>query len=466
MPRSPERLLVVDDTPTALEILTRTLGACGYEAVGASSVAEAVRALEAGPFDLVITDYRMPGASGMDLVRHVRENLPGIGIVMVTGYGSIQGAVSAVKLGADEYLAKPFTDDELAGCVRRALESAAARRAAGPATGGASGTSRSILGGSAAMRKVHALIARAARSAATVLVSGESGTGKELVARAIHYAGRRAAAPFVAVNCAAIPEPLAESELFGYVRGAFTGAAETRAGFFQAADGGTLFLDEVGGMPPSLQAKLLRALQGREVTMIGARRAAPVDVRVIAATNQDLAALVRRGVFREDLYYRLNVLAIELPALRDRGDDILELAGHFLVQYARENDRNPPQLTRRALAALRRHAWPGNVRELQNLVQRLVVMTEGSEIDAADLPSLLRFSAPSGRGTLRTLAEVEAEHVLAVLSGAGGNRTRAAEVLGIDRKTLGQKLRRIRDSAAARPRDGAAARPRGSRSGA
>ncbi|OHD69486.1 MAG: sigma-54-dependent Fis family transcriptional regulator [Spirochaetes bacterium RBG_13_68_11] len=454
MPGSPERLLVVDDTSTALEILTRTLGAYGYETVGASSVAQAVRALETGPFDLVLTDYRMPGASGLDLVRHVRENLPGIGIVMVTGYGSIQGAVSAVKLGADEYLAKPFTDEELVACVRRALESAAARRAAGLPTAGTPGTSRSIIGSSTALRRVHGLIARAARSTATVLVSGESGTGKELVARAIHYAGSRAAAPFVAVNCAAIPEPLAESELFGYVRGAFTGAAETRAGFFQAADGGTLFLDEVSGMPPSLQAKLLRALQDREVMMVGARRAARVDVRVIAATNQDLAALVRRGAFREDLFYRLNVLAIDLPALRDRGDDILELAGHFLRHYARESGRDPPRFTRRALAALQRHAWPGNVRELANLVQRLVVMTEGPEIDAADLPSLLRFAAPASRSTPRTLAELEAEHILAALSAAGGNRTRAAEVLGIDRKTLGQKLRRIQGGAVTRTKGG------------
>ncbi|MCX7030785.1 MAG: sigma-54 dependent transcriptional regulator [Spirochaetes bacterium] len=443
MPAVPERLLVVDDTPTALEILSRTLTACGYAVTSSASVAEAVRALEAGPFDLVLTDYRMPGASGMDLVRHVRENLPGTGVVMVTGYGSIQGAVSAVKLGADEYLAKPFTDDELEACVRRALEAAAARRAAGRLASAVVGPSRGIVGGSAAMRAVRALIERAARSTATVLITGESGTGKELAARAIHYSGARAAAAFVAVNVAAIPEPLAESELFGYVRGAFTGALETRAGFFQAADGGTLFLDEVGGMPPGMQAKLLRALQDREVTMVGARRATRVDVRVISATNQDLATLVGRGAFREDLYYRLNVLAIELPPLRDRGDDIFELAGHFLRQYAREHGREPPRLTRRALAALRRHVWPGNVRELANLVQRLVVMTEEPEIDAADLPSLLRFAAASGRGAARTLAEVEAEHVLAVLAGAGGNRTRAAEILGIDRKTLGQKLRRI-----------------------
>jgi two-component system, NtrC family, response regulator HydG len=447
MPEVVERLLVVDDTPTALEILSRTLRAGGHEVVTAASVAEAVRALEDGAFDLVLTDYRMPGASGMDLVRHVRENLPGTGVVMVTGYGSIQGAVSAVKLGADEYLAKPFTDEELEASVRRALDAAAARRAAGVAPGPAGAATRGIIGGSDVMRKVRAALERAAQSAATVLVTGESGTGKELAARAIHYAGARAAAAFVAVNVAAIPEPLAESELFGYVKGAFTGALETRAGFFQAADGGTLFLDEVGGMAPGIQAKLLRALQDRDVTMVGARRAAKVDARVIAATNQDLAALVRRGAFREDLYYRLNVLAIDLPPLRERGDDILELAGHFLVQFARESGREPPRFSRRALAALRRHPWPGNVRELANLVQRLVVMTEGHEIDAADLPSLLRFAADPGRGVKRSLAEVEAGHVLAVLASTGGNRTRAAEILGIDRKTLGQKLRKLPGSA-------------------
>jgi DNA-binding NtrC family response regulator len=445
MSAAPERILVVDDTPTALEILTRTLGAYGYAVSAAASVADAVSALDAGSFDVVLTDYRMPGASGMDLVRHVRENLPGTGVVMVTGYGSIQGAVSAVKLGVDEYLAKPFTDEELLASVRRAREAGAARRVAGrsaAADPNAAGPARGIIGGSEAMRKVRSAIERAARSTAAVLVMGESGTGKELAARAIHYAGARAAAAFVAVNVSAIPEPLAESELFGYVKGAFTGALETRAGFFQAADGGTLFLDEVGGMAPGIQAKLLRALQDHEITMVGARRSANVDARVIAATNQDLAALVRRGVFREDLYYRLNVLAIDLPPLRERGDDILELAGHFLVLFARESGREPPRFTRRAIAALRRHAWPGNVRELANLVQRLVVMTEGPEIDAADLPSLLRFAVDPGRGVSRTLAEVEAEHVRAVLAAASGNRTRAAEILGIDRKTLGQKLRK------------------------
>ena len=443
MPARPERVLVVDDTPTALEILSRTLGACGFEVVTAASVAEATRVLAAGTVDLVLTDFRMPGASGMDLVRHVRQNHPGAGLVMVTGYGSIEGAVTAVKLGADEYLAKPFTDAELLDAVHRAREAASGRRAASRQPGAGPTAVRGIIGESAPMRRVLALIERASRSTATVLVTGESGTGKELAARAIHYAGARAGYAFVAVNCAAIPEPLVESELFGYVRGAFTGAAESRAGFFQAADGGTLFLDEVGGTAPGMQAKLLRALQDRQITMVGARKASRVDVRVIAATNQDLASMVSRGTFREDLFYRLNVLTIEVPPLRDRGDDVLELAERFLAHYAREANRPAPRFSARALAALRAHPWPGNVRELANLVQRLVVMTEGGEIDVSDLPSLLRFSAPAGRGAGRTLAAVEAEHVLAVLAEAGGNRTRAAEVLGIDRKTLALKLRRI-----------------------
>ena len=293
--------------------------------------------------------------------------------------------------------------------------------------GTADAATRGIVGASDAMRKVREAIARAARSSAAVLVTGESGTGKELAARAIHYAGARAAAAFVAVNVAAIPEPLAESELFGYVKGAFTGALETRAGFFQAADGGTLFLDEVGGMAPGIQAKLLRALQDRDVTMVGARRAAKVDARVIAATNQDLAALVRRGLVPRGPLLPAQ-RARDRPAPAARAGRRHPRAGRPFPGPVRPGERpRAPRFTRRALAALRRHSWPGNVRELANLVQRLVVMTEGAEIDAADLPSLLRFAAAPGRGAARTLAEVEAEHVLAVLASAGGNRTRAAE---------------------------------------
>jgi DNA-binding NtrC family response regulator len=293
------------------------------------------------------------------------------------------------------------------------------------------------------MRKALQAIPKAAASDATVLITGESGTGKELVARAIHYNSPRASAPFIPVNCGGIPDGLVESELFGHVRGAFTGAVDSRAGFFQAADGGTIFLDEISDVGPAMQVKLLRVLQDREVVMVGSTRSRKVDVRIVAATNKDLLGLVRKGAFREDLYFRLNVVTIELPPLRERGDDILLLIRHSAERFARAAGRPAPRFSETALQVLRNYHWPGNVRELENVVQRLLVMTEGDVIEVPDLPSLMRFSALRGEGVRRTLAEVEAEHIRNVLASAGGNKTRAAEILGIDRKTLRQKLRAL-----------------------
>jgi transcriptional regulator with PAS, ATPase and Fis domain len=284
-------------------------------------------------------------------------------------------------------------------------------------------------------------VAKAAPTCATVLISGESGTGKELIARAIHYGSPRAAAPFVPVNCSAIPESLLESELFGYVKGAFTGAHESRAGFFQTADGGTIFLDEISATSLSTQVKLLRVLQEREVCMVGSTRPRKVDIRVLAATNKDLPRLVEKQLFREDLYFRLNVITIALPPLRERGDDVLILIQHFARKFAGELGKRIPQFSDQALHVLRNYHWPGNVRELENVMQRLVVMTDSDVIEVADLPSLMRFSALRGSGFNRTLAEVEAEYIHNVLDSVGGNRTRAAEILGIDRKTLREKLK-------------------------
>jgi DNA-binding NtrC family response regulator len=273
------------------------------------------------------------------------------------------------------------------------------------------------------------------------MITGESGTGKELVARAIHYASPRASAAFVPVNCGGIPEGLLESELFGHVKGAFTGATETRAGFFQTADGGTIFLDEIGDTTLSMQTKLLRVLQNKEVTMVGSSRTRKVDVRVLAATNKDLTGLVRKGQFREDLYFRLNVISVAIPALRERGDDVLLLAHHFAKKYAREYGKPSPQFSDHVLQVLKNYDWPGNVRELENVMQRLVVMTDGDHIEVPDLPSLMRYSALKGAGFDRSLAEVEAEYVRNVLASVDGNKTRAAEILGIDRKTLREKLK-------------------------
>ncbi len=449
----PERrtILVVDDSPDTLELIQRKLQARGHRVLRSGSVEEALAVLRQGPVDLVVTDLKMPGGSGMDLVRHVRENFPDTEVMMVTGYPTVAGAVRAVKQGAEEYLAKPFTDRELVEAVDRALGKLRTRRLARPGGHDSLLARYGLIGESAAVRAVCEAIRKAAASDATILVTGESGTGKELVARAIHYAGQRQAAPFVPVNCGAIPADLLESELFGHVRGSFTGAGETRAGFFQAAEGGSIFLDEVAETSLAMQVKLLRVLQDRQIAMVGARAPQTVDVRIIAATNKDLAGLVRTGGFREDLYYRLAVVTIEVPPLRERGDDVLLLARHFAVRFAAEHGRPVPVFSDAVLSALAAHRWPGNVRELENVVQHVIVMGDGPRIDVSDLPSLLRFAAdgngaagagdPSVAGPLRRpLAEVEASHVRRVLDSVDGNKTKAARILGIDRKTLRKKL--------------------------
>jgi DNA-binding NtrC family response regulator len=443
-----EQVLVVDDAPNTVEILERNLRADGYRVFSADDVASAIHLLEQTPVDLVITDFKMPRQSGIELVRHVRENFKNTEIIMITGFPSVGGAVGAVKAGAAEYLTKPFTEEELLAAVHGVLEKQRVRRLAQSGEEQEGSSSYGLVGESEAMKQVFREVAKAAPTAATVLISGESGTGKELIARAIHYHSPRASAPFVPVNCAAIPESLLESELFGYVKGAFTGANDTRAGFFQTADGGTIFLDEVSATTPSAQVKLLRVLQEREVSMLGSARPRKVDIRIVAATNKDLQMLVKKDLFREDLYFRLNVITIAMPPLRERGDDVLRLMQHFARKFAKEISRPEPRFSDEALQVLRRYHWPGNVRELENVVQRLVVMTEGDSIDVADLPSLMRFSALQTAGLDRKLAEVEAEYIKNVLASVDGNRTRAAQILGIDRKTLRDKLQHYEVAAA------------------
>lgn len=437
------RILAVDDSENTLQVLERNLTQAGYAVLTARGVDEAVPILERIPIDLVITDLKMPKVGGLDLIRHVRTNFPDTDAIMITGYGSIESAVAAVKEGAEEYLTKPFTDEELLSAVRNTLAKAYQRRAAEPAGAKASGTPFGLIGESPPMQRVYRAISKAAATSATVLITGESGTGKELAARAIHYGSPRASAPFVPVNCGGIPEGLVESELFGHVKGSFTGAVTTRAGFFIAADQGSIFLDEVGELTPAMQSKLLRVLEDSQVQLVGTTKPRAVDVRVLAATNKDLAALVRRRAFRDDLYFRLNVITIELPPLRDRGDDILALVGHFIAKFALDADKPVPRLSDRAWRCIREYHWPGNVRELENVLQRLVVMTDGDEIDATDLPSLMRFAVPHCGPVHRTLAEVEASHIRAVLASVKGNKTQAAQILGIDRKTLREALRRF-----------------------
>jgi len=434
------KILIVDDAPTALDILRRNLSSQGYQVFTASNVSDAVKVLESVPINLVITDYKMPKISGLDLIRHIRENFYETEVIMITGYASVKGAVEAVKMGAEEYLTKPFTDEELFNAVERALNKQELRRivqAEKPRFSDFYG----IVGKSRLVRKMLADIEKASKSNATVLVLGESGTGKELVARAIHYSSRRASAPFVPVNCGAIPEKLLESELFGYVKGAFTGANESRAGFFQTADGGTILLDEVNEMSIAMQVKLLRVLQDKQVCMVGDRKSRKVDVRIIASSNKDLRGLVNKGVFREDLFFRLNVVTITVPPLRNRPEDIADLIAHFTGKFADELGKNVPTFSDEVVQALMGYAWPGNIRELENLIQRLIIMTDRQKIEITDLPSVMRFSITPGSVLFRPLAEEEAAYIRRVLASVGGNKSRAAEILRIDRKTLRDKLK-------------------------
>jgi two-component system, NtrC family, response regulator HydG len=437
-----KQILVVDDSPDMLEVLQRNLVSAGYAVFTAPGVTEAAKILQETSLDLVITDYKMPKFDGLDLVRHVRENFRDTEIIMITGYPSVDGAVKAVKIGAEAYLPKPFTDEELLSAVNRALDKLALRKKGYECPEPASLAPHGLVGESESMRKVLFAVGKVAPSSATVLITGESGTGKELVARAVHYNSPRASAPFVPVNCGGIPEGLLESELFGHVKGAFTGATGARAGFFHSAEKGSLFLDEVSETSSYMQVKLLRALQEREIYMVGSSRPRQVDVRFLAATNKDLQTLVNSGAFREDLFYRLNVITINIPPLRERKEDIVMVARHFATRFAAEMGRPVPRFSDEALRVLQNYYWPGNVRELENVVQRLVVMTEGDVIDVPELPSLMRFSALRSPGFNMTLAQVEAEHIRNVLTREKGNITRAADILGIDRKTLRAKLKR------------------------
>jgi DNA-binding NtrC family response regulator len=385
----------------------------------------------------------MPLSTGLDLVKHVRDTYRNTEIMMITGHASIDGAIEAVKSGAQEYLTKPFTDTELFGAVDRVLNKLRTRQAAHTDLSDRAPAPHGIIGDSETMRKVFSTIVKAASTPVTALITGQSGTGKELVARAIHYLSDRASAPFVPVNCGGIPENLLESELFGHVKGSFTGATDSRAGFFLTADGGTIFLDEISETSLHMQVKLLRVLQDKEIYMVGDSRPRHADIRIVAATNKDLLYMTKKALFREDLYFRLSVLTIALPPLKDRGDDVLLLVNAFSDRYSRELDRPPITFSDEALGALRNYSWPGNVRELENVIQQLVVMSEGKRIDVPDLPAHMRSSLSSGELSSRSLAEVEREHIRNVLVSVDGNKTRAAAILGIDRKTLREKLKKL-----------------------
>ncbi len=437
-----ESILAVDDAPHTLEVIKRNLTSQNYKVYTAPDVSEAIKILNTTPVDLVITDIKMPKQSGHDLIRHINENYKNTEVIVITGFPSINGAIKAVKKGADEYLAKPFTGEELFFAVRKALDKLTMRKTIHAQLHEIPNAPYGIAGKNKKMQKILDSINKIASIPETVLITGESGTGKELIARAIHYSSSRASARIVPINCGSIPESLIESELFGYVKGAFTGSTETRAGFFQTADGGTIFLDEISETSPAMQVKILRVIQEREVCMVGSRKTQKIDIRILAATNKDLGKLVEKGLFREDLYYRLNVINIDIPPLRERGDDTFLLIQHFTNEFCKEFDKPVPKFSDNALDVLKHYSWPGNVRELENVIKRIMVMIEGDIVNVPDLPSLMRFSALRSEGLSRTLAEVEADYINNVLTSVNGNKTKAATILGIDRKTLREKLKK------------------------
>ena len=434
-----ENLLIVDDDFDMLEVLDRHLKQENYHTYKAGSVMEAIDILKHSSIDLLITDLQMPGMNGMELVKYVDDHYPEIPKLVITGYPSIDNALTAIKSGALDYLPKPFTKTELLTSVKKSL---ANRTSVKKSTATKENRSNygGMVGSSAKFEELVDIIERVKNNRATILIRGESGTGKELVARAIHYKGSFAQNPFVAVNCGAIPENLLESELFGSTKGAYTGASETREGYFQAANGGTIFLDEIGTASLAVQVRLLRVLQEKEVRKLGARNSEKIQVRVIAATNSDLREMVEKGSFREDLYYRLNVVDILTPPLRERKEDILPLAKTFLEKYQRDYGKSGLKLSDKTVEILKRYNWPGNIRELENVIQRAIIMSE-NEILPQDLPASVKYQIPTVDEELVALKEVEKKHILKVLAAVDQNKSKAAEILQIDRKTLREKIK-------------------------
>ncbi len=433
-----ENVLIVDDDIGILELLQRHLHAMDYHTYKAVSVKEAVAILRDSPIDLLITDLKMPEVDGFELIQFASEHYPNMPKLVVTGYPSVQDALSAIKSGVVEYLVKPFTQEELRKAVEKSLSARPARKTVSPVE--QSGPYNEIIGESDQIKKVIQIIDRVKDNKATVYISGESGTGKELVARSIHYNGKFARAPFIAVNCGGIPETLLESELFGYVKGAFTGAGESRDGFFQAAEGGTIFLDEIGNASMGVQARLLRVLQEKEVIKVGARKSERIDLRVIAATNSNLREMVEQGTFREDLFYRLTVVEIDVPPLRNRKEDIPILADKFLEKYGQEYKGRYITMDPEAQQLVQRYDWPGNIRELENVIQRAVIMSDRS-IGVDNLPVTLKYQIEFPKEQLLPLREMEKKYIQKVLVATNNNQSKAAEILQIDRKTLRSKIR-------------------------
>ncbi|MBI3621062.1 MAG: sigma-54-dependent Fis family transcriptional regulator [Nitrospirae bacterium] len=443
------RVLIVEDKASMARMLQQLFASKGHDVTVASDGAEAAARIQAADFHLVITDLKMPNGDGLHVLQAAKAKSPNTIVLIMTAFGTIENAVQAMRLGAFDYLLKPFSIAEIELKVEKALEQQRLQAENAYLKDSLRTGLGRLIGGSGAMQQVYGFIQKVAPSAAPVLILGESGVGKELVARAVHDTGPRSGRPFIAVNCAALSEGLVESELFGHERGAFTGAVAQKKGRFELADGGTLFLDEIGELPPSLQTKLLRVLQEGEFERVGGRQTLRVDVRLIAATHRDLPGAIAAGRFREDLYYRVNVLSIAVPPLRERPDDLPALAEHFLSR-ASEAMHKPVTMAPEVLALLRQYRWPGNVRELENVIERAVVLTDGAAIRAADLPKEITglsgeaaeaFSDP----TLpldEKMARLEQEAIRRTLDSVGWNQTQAARLLGIKRSSLQYKMKR------------------------
>ncbi len=449
----PLRILVVDDEASQRELIGGFLRKQGHEVLLAGGGAEALARVRETRVDLILSDFKMPGMSGLEVLRGVKAVNPEIPFVLVTAYGTVETAVQAMREGAADYLTKPLDLDELLLRIGRVSDQVRLRSEVRELQAHLVERHRleGIVGESGRMQEVLALVRRVAPSDATVLIRGESGTGKELIARAIHFNSRRAAGPLVTLNCAALPEQLLESELFGHERGAFTGAVAQRKGRFELAHGGSIFLDEIGDLSPALQVKLLRVLQERQFERLGGSRTLTVDVRILAATHRDLEQAMRDGAFREDLYYRLNVVTIQIPPLRERREDIPPLLDHFLQTFAEKNQREIRGLTAAARDALLRYDYPGNVRELENIVERAVLLSRGRVIDVEDLPVALRPgerdpTEPGGMGAPRPLpdllASIERQAIRAALERHDGVQTQAARELGISERVLRYKMRK------------------------
>jgi two-component system, NtrC family, response regulator HydG len=443
-----QRILIVEDEAPMCELLTSFFSEKGYEVDTVQDGEHALAHLEERDYALVITDIKLPGMSGLELLASIRVDWAEVAVIIMTAFSSISSAVEAMKLGAEDYIGKPFQLDELAITVEKALERRSLRREVKELRAEVRGRYNfsNIVGRSKPMHQLFEVIKRiAARRDASALITGSTGTGKELVARAIHYNSDRRDAPFMPINCSAIPDTLLESELFGYQKGAFTGAQETRRGLIEEAQGGTVFLDEINTLSPNLQVKLLRVLQERVVRRVGGRENIQIDIRLVSASNQDLEDAAKRGEFRQDLFYRLNVVPVRLPDLKDRREDIPLLVYHFLQKFAQQHGEAPRRFANDAMRVLMTHAWPGNVRELENAVEHALTMGKGEILLPEDLP--LSVTSPERdivqEATLDdvSLAELERRYILRILEKMGGHQIKTSRVLGIDRRTLYRRLR-------------------------